>query len=65
LRDAVSAVAPRQLTITIGGALLFFAKDICIALAALMKGTRPPRLPKEQLPEQGEAEIGPALKQWR
>jgi hypothetical protein len=30
-----------------------------------MKGTKPPRLPKEQLPEQGEVEIGPALKQWR
>ena len=42
----------------------FFAKDICIDLAALMKGTKPLRLPKEQLPEQGEAEIGPALNQW-
>ena len=55
---------PGQLAITIRGALLFFAKDICIALAALMKGTKPLRLPKEQLPEQGEAEIGPALNQW-
>jgi len=43
----------------------FLAKDICIALAALMRGTKPPRMAKEPPPEPGEDEIGPALKQWR
>jgi hypothetical protein len=64
LRDAVSAVEAGTAHDHYQRRPTFFAKDICIALAALMKGTKPLRLPKEQLPEQGEAEIGPALKQW-
>jgi hypothetical protein len=44
---------------------MFLPRISAFALAASMKGTKPPRLPKEQLPEQGEVEIGPALKQWR
>lgn len=43
----------------------FLAKDICMALAALLRGAKPPRLQKEKLAQPGEAEIGPALTQWR
>jgi hypothetical protein len=63
LRDAVSAVAAGTAHDHYQKRPTFFTKDICIALAALKNGTRLPRLPKERLPEQGEAQIGPALKQ--
>lgn len=44
---------------------VFRAQAIYMALAKLRKGEKPPRLRKETLPESGEAEIGPALTQWR
>ena len=43
----------------------FLAQDVCIALAALLRGAKPPRLSKDKSPESAEAEIGPALTQWR
>lgn len=44
---------------------VFRVEAVYMALAKLRKGEKTPRLPKEKLPEPGEAEIGPALKQWR